>query len=125
MTFHVDLKRMSVPPMFDLSQRLLPNSLFGRIADFAGEIVDPNGCDRFKIFGKISSRISFRTRHGAFALAQYTFGSAETIVHGPETIPVNEASGIALVAVTAYQALFDSGKLQPGQNSSSVEGAQA
>ena len=99
--------------------RLLPNSLFGRIAenDFAGEIVDPNGCDRFKagdqVFGTISSRVSFRTGHGA--LAQYTFGPAETIVHRPETIPVNEASGIAIVAITAYQALFDIGKLQPGQ----------
>ena len=99
--------------------RLLPNSLFGRIAenDFAGEIVNPNGCDRFKVgdqvFGAISSRVSFRTRHGT--LAQYTFGPAETIVHRPETIPVNEASGIALVAITAYQALFDVGKLQSGQ----------
>jgi NADPH:quinone reductase-like Zn-dependent oxidoreductase len=99
--------------------RLLPNSLFGRIAesDFAGEIVNPNGCERFKIgdqvFGAISSRVSLRTRQGA--LAQYVFGPAETIVHRPESIPVNEASGIPVVAVTAHQALFDIGKLQPGQ----------
>ena len=89
--------------------RLLPNSLFGRIAenDFAGEIIDPNGCDRFKagdqVFDAISSRVSLRTRHGA--LAQYR----------PESISVNEASGITVVAVTVYQALFDIGKLQPGQ----------
>jgi len=99
--------------------RLLPNSLFGRIAenDFAGAIVDPNGCDRFKVgdqvFGSISSRVALRTGHGA--LAQYTAGPAETIVHRPENIPVKEASGITIVAVTAYQALFDVGKLQPGQ----------
>ena len=99
--------------------RLLPNSLFGRIAenDFAGEIVDPNGCDGFKVgdqvFGMISSRVSFRTHQGA--LAQYVFCPAETTAHRPESIPVNEASGIAVVAVTAYQALFDIGKLQPGQ----------
>lgn len=99
--------------------RLLPNSLLGRIAesDFSGEIVDPNGCDRFnvgdQVFGTISSRVSLRTGHGA--LAQYTFGPAETIVHRPDAIPVNEASGITIVAVTAYRALFDIGKLQPGQ----------
>jgi len=99
--------------------RWLPNSLFGRIAesDFAGEIVDPNGCDRFKVgdqvFGTITSRVSLRTRQGA--LAQYTFGPAEAIVHRPGSIPVNEASGITIVAVTAYQALFDIGKLEPGQ----------
>jgi NADPH:quinone reductase-like Zn-dependent oxidoreductase len=99
--------------------RLLPNALLGRIAesDFAGEIVDPNGCDRFKagdqVFGTISSRVSFRTRQGA--LAQYMFGPAETIVHRPESIPVNEASGIPVVAVTAHQALFDVGNLKPGK----------
>jgi len=99
--------------------RWLPNSLFGRIAecDFAGEIVDPNGCDRFKIgdqiFGTISSWVSVRTHQGA--LAQYIFGPAGTIAHRPESIPANEASGIPVVAVTAHQALFDIGKLQPGQ----------
>lgn len=99
--------------------RLLPNSLFCRIAenDFAGEIVDPNGCDRFKVgdqvFGTISSRVSLSTRHGA--LAQYIFGLAETVVHRPESIPANEASGITIVAVTAHRALFDVGKLQSGQ----------
>ena len=99
--------------------RMLPNSLFGRIAesDFAGEVVDPNGCDRFKVgdqvFGTILSRVSLWTRQGA--LAQYVFGPAETIAHRPESIPVKEASGIPIVAVTAYQALFEVGKLQPGQ----------
>ena len=99
--------------------RLLPNSLLRRIAesDFAGEIVDPNGCDRFRVgdrvFGTISSLVAFRTGQGA--LAQYMFGPADTIVHRPESIPVREASGISVVAVTAYQALFDVGNLQPGQ----------
>ena len=99
--------------------RWLINSLLGRIAecDFAGEIVDPNGCDGFKvgdqIFGTIASWASIRTHQGA--LAQYMFGPAGTIAHRPESIPPNEASGIPVVAVTAYQALFDVGKLQPGQ----------
>ena len=68
---HNDLRQISLRwcPTF-LSgyklMRLLPNSLLGRIAesDFAGEIVNPNGCDRFKagdqVFGTISLRVSFR-----------------------------------------------------------------
>jgi len=94
-------------------------SLFGRIAecDFAGEIVDPNGCDGLKVgdqvFGSISSWAAIRTHQGA--LAQYVFGPAGTIAHRPESIPATEASGIPVVAVTAHQALFGVGKLQPGQ----------
>ena len=99
--------------------RLLPNLLFGRIAenDFVGEIIDPNGCNRFRVgdqvFGMISLRVSFRSHQGA--LAQYVFCPAETTAHRPESIPVNEASGIVVVAVTVYLALFDIGRLQPGQ----------
>ena len=97
----------------------LPNSLLGRIAegDFAGEIVDPNGCVGFKVgdrvFGATPSHVSFKTSQSA--LAQYVHGPVETIVHRPESIRVNEASGTPVVAVTARQTLFGVGELYPGQ----------
>jgi NADPH:quinone reductase-like Zn-dependent oxidoreductase len=99
--------------------RLIPNSLFKRIAehDFAGEVVDPKGNPRFKVgdqvFGTILTAESLKTRQGA--LAQYTYASAESTTHRPEGITPNEASGISIVALTAYAALYHIGKLEAGQ----------
>ena len=99
--------------------RLAPNSLFKRIAeyDFAGEVVDANGDPQFKVgdqvFGSIPVAGSFRNGQGA--LAQYAYVPIKTIIHRPETIPPNEASGIAIVAITAYAALYQIGKLEAGQ----------
>lgn len=99
--------------------RLVPNSFFKRISehDFAGEVVDANGEPRFKVgdqvFGAISLGESFRSGQGA--LAQYAYVSAKTITHRPEDISPIEASGIAIVAMTAYTALYQVGKLEAGQ----------
>lgn len=99
--------------------RLVQNSFFKRISehDFAGEVVDANGEPRFKVgdqvFGAISLGESFRSGQGA--LAQYAYVSAKTITHRPEDISPIEASGIAIVAMTAYTALYQVGKLEAGQ----------
>ena len=99
--------------------RLVPNSFFKRISehDFAGEVVDTNGEPRFKVgdqvFGAISLGESFRSGQGA--LAQYAYVSAKTVTHRPEDISPIEASGIAIVAMTAYTALYQVGKLEAGQ----------
>lgn len=99
--------------------RLIPNSFFKRIAehDYAGEVVDPNGYPRFKagdqVFGAISVADSLKTGQGA--LAQYAYASAKSITHRPGDISPNEASGIAIVAATAYAALYQIGKLEAGQ----------
>lgn len=99
--------------------RLVPNSFFKRISehDFAGEVVDANGEPRFKVgdqvFGAISLGESFRSGQGA--LAQYAYVSVKTITHRPEDISPIEASGIAIVAMTAYTALYQVGKLEAGQ----------
>ena len=99
--------------------RFLPNSLFKRIAehDFAGEVVDSNGDPRFKVgdqvFGAIPLPQSLKTGQGA--LAQYACVPAKTTTHRPQSIPPNEASGIPIVAMTAYAALYQMGKLEAGQ----------
>lgn len=100
--------------------RLIPNSLFKRIAehDFAGEVVDPNGNPQFKVGGQVFGTIliadSLRTGQGA--LGQYTYASAKSITHRPEAISPNEASGISIVALTAYGALYKVGQLKAGQS---------
>jgi NADPH:quinone reductase-like Zn-dependent oxidoreductase len=99
--------------------RLIPNSFFKRVAehDFAGEIADPNGDPRFKVgdqvFGTIPVPESLKTGQGA--LAQYAYAPTKTTTHRPEGIPPNEASGIPIVALTAYAALHQVGKLEAGQ----------
>jgi len=99
--------------------RMAPNSFFKRIAeyDFAGEVVDVNGNPRFKIgdqvFGSIPVGGSFKNGQGA--LAQYAYVPAKTTAHRPEGVSINEASGIAIVAMTAYAAVYQFGKLEAGQ----------
>lgn len=96
----------------------LPNSLIKRVAegDLAGEVVNPNG-SRFEIgdqvFGFIDVDHSFRSRQGS--LASYAFVPAANVVHRPSNISPLEAAGITLAGLTAYQALFEVAKLEPGQ----------
>ena len=99
--------------------RLVPNSFFKRIAeqDFAGEVVDPNGDPRFKVgdqvFGTIPLPETLKTGQGA--LAQYAYTPAKSTTHRPEGISPNEASGIPIVALTAYSAVYRIGKLEAVQ----------
>ena len=83
----------------------------------AGEVVDANGSPRFKVedqvFGAIPVPESFKSGQGA--LAQYAYVPASAITHRPENISPNEASGIAIVAITAYAAVYQIGKLEAGQ----------
>ena len=99
--------------------RRAPNSLFKRVAeyDFAGEVVDVNGNPGFEIgdqvFGSIPVAGSFKNGQGA--LAQYAYAPTKTTIHRPEAISPNEASGIAVVGITAYAAVYQVGKLEAGQ----------
>lgn len=99
--------------------RSVPNSFFKRIAewDFAGEVAEVNENPGYKVgdqvFGSIPVKGSFKNGQGA--LAQYAYVPAETVTHRPESISLNEASGIAIVAVTAYAAVYQVGKLEAGQ----------
>ena len=99
--------------------RLLPNSFFKRIPeyDFAGEVVDANGNPGFEVgdqvFGSIPLGRPFKNGQGA--LAQYAYVPAKFTAHRPEGISPNEASGIAIVAMTAYVAVYQIGKLEAGR----------
>ncbi|KAF9647155.1 NAD(P)-binding protein [Thelephora ganbajun] len=115
----VKIQAASLNPVGYKMMRMAPNSFLKRIAeyDFAGEVVDANGNLQFKVgdqvFGSIPVGESFKTGQGA--LAQYTYVPAKATAHRPEGITPNEASGIAIVALTAYTALYHIGKLEAGQ----------
>ncbi|MFI6932923.1 NADP-dependent oxidoreductase [Streptomyces sp. NPDC050287] len=49
------------------------------------------------------------------AAAQYVLAPAEVLTPAPKSIPLPDAAALPLVALTAYQALFDHGKLTAGQ----------
>ena len=98
---------------------MVPNSFFKRIPeyDFAGEVVDANGNPGFEVgdqvFGSIPLGRPFKNGQGA--LAQYAYVPIKSTIHRPESISPNEASGIAIVAMTAYAAVYQIGKLEAGQ----------
>lgn len=120
---------------------MLPNFIAKRPLpaeyDLAGVIEDPNGSSFNKgdeVFGIIPVRkspwhhppqakliinvlshlaLSWKTREGA--LQQYAKVPAKNLVIRPNNITPTEASGIALAGETAWQSLFNVGKLEAGQ----------
>lgn len=99
---------------------LLPNLLANRphVAehDFSGVVVDANGT-RFangdQVFGWIPATLQRKTRQGT--LTQYLKVPAEYVLRRPSTVTPIEASGIALAALTSYQALHTIAQLEPEQ----------
>ncbi|AMM51804.1 zinc-binding oxidoreductase [Rufibacter sp. DG15C] len=52
-------------------------------------------------------------QHGTFA--EYIVIPESYLAHKPQNLSFEEAAGIPLVGLTAYQSMFDAGKLQAGQ----------
>ena len=49
------------------------------------------------------------------AAAEYVLSPAETLTAAPTTVPLPDAAALPLVGLTAWQALFDHGRLTAGQ----------
>lgn len=97
-----------------------PNSWFKREAEmeFAGEIVQVNRVKDFKptdqVFGFLPPvRAHALQRKGV--LAQYAAIPSQYLAHRLESLTPQQASGISLVGLTAYQAMYELVELQPGQ----------
>lgn len=58
--------------------------------------------------------LKIKTRQGAFS--QYTRLPATHVVPRPQFLKPTEAAGLGLAGLTAYEALLNVGKLQPGQH---------
>lgn len=59
--------------------------------------------------------VGFLPMDGAGAAAEYVLAPAEVLTPAPESVPLSDAAALPLVGLTAYQALFDHGKLTVGQ----------
>src|SRR3954463_14928437 len=52
---------------------------------------------------------------GTGAAAQYVLAPADILTPAPKSVPLADAAALPVVGLTAYQALFDHGKLTAGQ----------
>ncbi|OXM66229.1 NADP-dependent oxidoreductase [Amycolatopsis vastitatis] len=59
--------------------------------------------------------IGFLPMDGDGAAAEFVIAPAEVLTPAPESVPLADAAALPLVGLTAWQALFDHGNLQPGQ----------
>ncbi|MEW2512837.1 NADP-dependent oxidoreductase [Streptomyces sp. NPDC046870] len=59
--------------------------------------------------------VGFLPMDGDGAAAEYVLAPAEILVPAPRSVPLADAAAFPLVALTAYQALFDHGGLTAGQ----------
>ncbi|MFG3023726.1 NADP-dependent oxidoreductase [Streptomyces sp. NPDC048254] len=59
--------------------------------------------------------VGFLPMDGNGAAAEYVLAPAEVLAPAPKSIPLTDAAALPVVGLTAYQALFDHGKLTAGQ----------
>jgi NADPH:quinone reductase-like Zn-dependent oxidoreductase len=59
--------------------------------------------------------IGFLPMDGNGAAAEYVLAPAEVLTPAPKKVPLADAAALPVVGLTAWQALFDHGKLQSGQ----------
>ncbi len=59
--------------------------------------------------------IGFLPMDGTGAAAQYVLAPADILTPAPKSVPLADAAALPVVGLTAYQALFDHGKLTAGQ----------
>ncbi|WP_369153310.1 NADP-dependent oxidoreductase [Streptomyces sp. R17] len=60
--------------------------------------------------------VGFLPMDGNGAAAQYVLAPADVLIPAPKSVPLADAAALPLVGLTAYQALFDHGKLTAGQH---------
>jgi len=70
------------------------------------------GVEGFAVGDAVIAFLPMATDGGA---AEYVIAPADALVAAPTTVPLADAAGLPSVALTARQALFDDGGLEPGQ----------
>ncbi len=82
--------------------------------DISGEVVEVGAnVDSFSVGDQVFGMIGFPGEGAAYA--QYAAVNPDHIARKPRTLSHIEAGAIPLVALTTWQALFDTADLQPGQ----------
>lgn len=90
-----------------------PAVLHGDVAGMVTAVGE--GVTEFKIGDEVFGCAGgFRGTGGA--LAEFMLADAQLLAHKPEKLTMEEAAALPLVAITAWEALFDRAKLIPGQD---------
>ncbi|MGP7816267.1 zinc-dependent alcohol dehydrogenase family protein [Niallia sp. 01092] len=91
----------------------LPAIIHGDVAGIVEAVGE--GITDFKVGDEVFGCAGgFRGTGGA--LAQYMLADAALLAHKPKNISMEEAAAIPLVAITAWEAIFEKGKLAAGQD---------
>ncbi len=82
--------------------------------DIAGTVIAVGtGVEQWQPGDEVIGMPGFPAGGGGYAT--HALAGADALVAAPDAIPLSEAAGIPLAALTAWQALFDCGKLEAGQ----------
>lgn len=91
-----------------------PAVLHGDLAGLVSAVGE--GVTEFKIGDEVFGCAGgFRGTDGG-ALAEFMLADVELLAHKPKNLTMEEAAALPLVAITAWEALFNRAKLIPGQN---------
>ncbi|NYF23674.1 zinc-dependent alcohol dehydrogenase family protein [Sporosarcina sp. JAI121] len=91
-----------------------PAVLHGDVAGLVSAVGE--GVTEFKIGDEvIGCAGGFRGTDGG-ALAEFMLADVDLLAHKPKNLTMEEAAALPLVAITAWEALFNRAKLIPGQN---------
>ncbi|MFJ7217634.1 NADP-dependent oxidoreductase [Amycolatopsis sp. NPDC098790] len=71
-----------------------------------------DGVDGFAVGDRV---VGFLPMDKPGAAAEYVLAPADVLTAAPKDVPLTDAAALPLVGLTAYQALFDHGKLTAGQ----------
>lgn len=81
--------------------------------DVSGVIEQAPAESGFQAGDAVYSMVNFPGKSSTYA--EYVTAKLTDIAHAPQAIPITDAAAVPLVALTAWQVLFEAGNLQAGQ----------
>ena len=81
--------------------------------DVSGVIEQAPAGSGYQVGDAIYSMVNFPGKSSTYA--EYVTAKVSDIAHAPQSIPLADAAAVPLVALTAWQAMFEAGNLQAGQ----------